>query len=67
MRQMNKVNKRKKISFISCAQRPNNQTETKRNDQARQFLYFLHKETTLCEGMEGQRKLKFGRLISKEF
>jgi len=32
-------------SFITCAERSNNEIENEKNDQGRQFLYFLDKET----------------------
>lgn len=42
---MNRRKENKKQSFITCAERPDNEIETQRNAQGRLILYFLDRET----------------------
>lgn len=37
-----------------CTWRPNNEIETSRSDQGRQYLYFLDRQ--FCEELTGERK-----------
>lgn len=65
MRQIN--SRKRKVLVIMCAWRPDNEFETHRNDQGKQFLCILNKEM-ICEGSTGYRTSRcLVALSSKEF
>lgn len=54
------INRQKKQSLITYIHKPQNIIETQNNDQSRQILYTLDKETNIYEELEGLGKCRFG-------